>query len=68
MGSVVTRSCPPYTIIGGNPARIIRPRFSEKIINQLLELKWWEWPDDEIKKYAHKFNDPETFLKALEKR
>lgn len=48
--SVVTRNVPPYTIVGGNPARIIRQRFDDDTISFLLELKWWDWPIDKITK------------------
>jgi len=46
--SVVTRDVPPYTIVGGNPARIIRKRFSDEIIENLLEIKWWDWDYEKI--------------------
>lgn len=46
--SVVTRNVPPYAVVGGNPASIIRMRYSDKIISELLELAWWDWPLDKI--------------------
>ena len=46
--SVVTQDVAPYSIVGGNPARLIRKRFPEEQIQQLLELKWWDWPVEEI--------------------
>ncbi len=46
--SVVTKDVPPYTIVGGNPAREIRRRFSEEEIARLLELRWWDWPIEQI--------------------
>lgn len=46
--SVVTKDVPPYSIVGGNPAKVIRKRFSEKKIQQLLDLKWWDWPIEKI--------------------
>ncbi len=41
--SVVVNDVPPYTIVGGNPAQIIKPRFSAKTIKILLEIAWWNW-------------------------
>ncbi|MEO0356168.1 MAG: CatB-related O-acetyltransferase [Cyanobacteria bacterium P01_A01_bin.3] len=46
--SVVTKSVPPYAIVGGNPAKLIRFRFTDEIINQLLALKWWDLDDSVI--------------------
>ncbi|HAA15216.1 MAG TPA: chloramphenicol acetyltransferase [Cytophagales bacterium] len=46
--SVVTKDVAPYTIVGGNPAAEIRKRFSEEQIQQLLELRWWDWPLEKI--------------------
>ena len=50
--SVVTRDVPPYSIVGGNPAKLIRQRFDDADIAQLLELRWWDWPIEKITKYA----------------
>jgi virginiamycin A acetyltransferase len=46
--SVVTRNVEPYTIVGGNPAKVIRKRFDDETIALLLKLKWWDLPLDEI--------------------
>ena len=46
----VTKDVPPYAVVGGNPAKIIKYRFTEEQIKDLLEIKWWNWEDEEIKK------------------
>jgi virginiamycin A acetyltransferase len=46
--SVVTADVPPYAIVGGNPARVIRFRHSEMDIVQLLRIRWWDWPIERI--------------------
>lgn len=48
-GAIVTKDVPPYTIVAGNPAKIIRKRFSDEKIQELLATKWWEWDDEKIK-------------------
>lgn len=47
-GSVVTKDVPPFTIVGGNPAKIIKKRFEEDIIKALLEIAWWNFEDNKI--------------------
>lgn len=47
--AVVSRDVEPYAIVGGNPARLIKKRFSEDQIEQLLAIKWWDWPEEKIK-------------------
>src|SRR6202161_2737917 len=51
-GAVVTKDVAAYTIVAGNPARVIKPRFSAEVSNRLAELAWWDW-------------DHETLLRAL---
>lgn len=47
--SVVTKDVPPYSIVGGNPAHIIRRRFSDTQITALQEIAWWDWPIERIR-------------------
>ena len=46
--SHVIKSCPAYSIIGGNPGKIIKRRFNESQIEKLLEIKWWDWDNARI--------------------
>jgi acetyltransferase-like isoleucine patch superfamily enzyme len=48
--SLISRDVPPYSIVGGNPAKILRYRFDEITINNLLQIKWWNWPFEKILK------------------
>ncbi|RVU17770.1 CatB-related O-acetyltransferase [Methylobacterium oryzihabitans] len=47
-GALVTRDIPAYGICGGNPAKLIKMRFEADIIEELLEIKWWNWSDEKV--------------------
>ena len=49
--AVVTKDVPPYAIVGGVPAKIIRKRFSDEVIEALLKIRWWDWPGEQIRKH-----------------
>jgi virginiamycin A acetyltransferase len=51
--ATVTKNVEPYTIVGGNPATMIRKRFSDEVIERLLELQWWNWDSEKITRNLH---------------
>lgn len=65
MGSVVTKDVAPYAIVAGNPARLIRMRFDQEIIDGLLESRWWEMPEDKLREHAKTFQKPSDFLNSI---
>ncbi|OJU28234.1 MAG: hypothetical protein BGN92_07940 [Sphingobacteriales bacterium 41-5] len=62
MGSIVTKNVGPYEIWAGNPARLLKKRFDDKIIEGLLALRWWEWDDSVIEKNGDVFNSIQKFV------
>ena len=50
-GAVVTKDVPDYAVVVGNPARVIKYRFSEEQIKALKQIRWWDWSDEMIVKY-----------------
>ena len=58
-GAVVTRDVPPYAIAAGNPARVIRYRFTEEQIEKLLAIRWWEWDLNTIREHGMLLTDPD---------
>lgn len=67
--AVVTRNIPPYAVAGGVPARVLKYRFPKKIIERLLKLRWWDWPDEKVKKFAPLLmtEDVKEFLRVAER-
>lgn len=49
-GCVVTKDVPPYSVAAGVPARVIKYRFEKPVVELLLEMRWWDWPDEKIQK------------------
>jgi acetyltransferase-like isoleucine patch superfamily enzyme len=62
-GAVIARDVPPYAIMVGNPARLVRYRFSPETVQALLEIAWWEWDDAKLARYeALLYGDVEAFI------
>jgi acetyltransferase-like isoleucine patch superfamily enzyme len=68
--AVVTKDVPPYAIVGGNPAKVIKYRFPTETIEQLLEIAWWNWPDERIDAHLPLMFGPsiEDFISAARSR
>lgn len=67
MGSVVVHDVGDYEIWAGNPARLIRKRFSDEIIREIQELKWWNWDEMKLRKMALYFVDPVKLIENFDK-
>jgi acetyltransferase-like isoleucine patch superfamily enzyme len=63
-GAVVTRSVEPFSVVGGNPARLIRRRFSDALCERYLRVQWWNYALVAINRPA--FLDPERFIDQIE--
>jgi chloramphenicol O-acetyltransferase type B len=51
--AVVTKDVEPYAMVAGNPAKVIRKRFSDEDIASLLRIQWWNWPEEKIRQHIH---------------
>lgn len=66
-GAVVTKDVPPYAVVGGVPAKVIRYRFSEDIVKFLEELEWWNLPESELKEHIELFQKEEVKIDDLKR-
>lgn len=64
-GAVVTEDIPPYAIAGGVPAKVLRSRFSEDVINKLLKIRWWDLPVDELQPVEKHFFEVKKFIEIM---
>lgn len=67
-GAVVVKDVPAYSIVAGNPARLIRFRFEEPVIEALLASKWWSFSDERLRELGSIFNNVDMFIGALAPR
>ena len=65
--AVVTKNVAPYSIVAGNPARVIKYRFERSVIDKLEIIRWWDWTDEQLYKAGNLFNNPEVFIKKYSK-
>lgn len=63
--AVVTKDVPPYAVVAGVPAKIVKYRFSEEVIDFLMKIKWWDLPENYIKKRIGAFTIPNITIKEL---
>lgn len=61
-GTVISKDIPPYAIAVGSPVKIIKYRFDEETIRKLLEIKWWDFEEDELKEVEKNFFKSEAFI------
>ena len=64
-GSVVTRDVEPYTIVAGNPAKVIKKRFTDEIIKEIEKSKWWNNTPADLMKYYQYMSDASAFCKKI---
>lgn len=65
-GAIVTKDIPPFAVAVGNPARVIRYRFSDEQIADLMNIKWWDWSEEKLKKNVKLFKTQVDKTKRLE--
>lgn len=65
MGAIVTKDVEPYSIVGGNPAKHIKYRFSEELRSQLLASEWWDLDESKLKQASSSIREPREFLQYL---
>ena len=67
-GSRVTKNVPDYAIVAGNPATIIKYRFNKLLVNQLLQIEWWNFPEEKLKLLANFTKNPNEFIDEIKNK
>lgn len=68
MGSVVTKDVLPYSVVAGNPSKLIKMRYNAEIITNLEKLEWWTFGDEELISYAKYVKEPTMFINEIKNR
>jgi acetyltransferase-like isoleucine patch superfamily enzyme len=64
-GAVVSKDVPAYAVVAGNPAELVRHRFPPEVVEALLSIAWWDWPDEKIARFETEFyGDVGAFIRA----
>jgi virginiamycin A acetyltransferase len=58
----VTKDVPAYAVVGGNPARVLKYRYTQSQIESLLKIKWWEWDIETIRQRIQDFKNIDVFI------
>lgn len=66
--ALVNKDVPPYAVVGGCPARIIKYRMSESQIKDLLDIRWWDFPEEQLKDVEKYFDDIDGFISKYRKK
>ena len=65
-GAVVAKDVPPYAVVVGNPARVVKYRFSKDVIEKLQRIKWWYWNRETIEQRLPEMKEPEAFVQRYD--
>ena len=67
-GAVVANDVAPYSVVGGVPAKVIRSRFEQEMVDFLLDLRWWDLEEETLRKNGAAFGNPGAFRESLGRR
>lgn len=66
-GAIVTKDVEPYSVVVGVPARKVKERFSKEVVEQLMDIAWWDWSREQLEERFFELNDLESFLEKYSK-
>ena len=64
-GAVVTKDVPSYAVVGGVPAKVIKYRFSQDIIEKLQEMQWWDWTGEKLRENMELFQKADLMIEDI---